>query len=268
MKLQASFIEGYLFYPQLKPISLDIFPRKDIAKDNYLEYIPLTCTLTNNIPDTSLSASFLWDMMVISMLNYQVDQFIEVVVEDMFAHDVEPVKQLVQRLCDKSVSTNGIHRSAHPELGDDHSSGTKKRPHPEDDDEEPKGSKRHLSETNNDVSNDQAAASEPSADLSEVSNTLSAFITHSYTHLHIVHASPHDLDNLLSELRAFLLAHITQIEDKTNFSSQTPPPNFLPHTSPFQNPRRSYFTWIHNTSAIHTSCPYSFAFVKCLMGSA
>ena len=215
-------MEGYLFYLQLKRISLDIFPRKDMAKDDYLEYIPLTWTLTNNIQDTSLSASFLWDMMVISMLNYQVDEFIEVVVEDMFAHDVEPVKQLVQRLCDKSVPTNGIHRSAHPELGDDHSSGKKKRPHSEDDDEEPKGSKRYLSETN-DVSNDQAAASEPSADLSEVSNTLSAFIGHSYTHQHIAHGSSHDLDNLLSELRAFLLAHITQIEDKTNFSSQNPP---------------------------------------------
>ncbi|KAL2055342.1 hypothetical protein ABVK25_004150 [Lepraria finkii] len=120
------------------------------------------------------------------MLNYQVDEFINVVVEDMFAHDVEPVKHLVQ---------------------DDHSSGTKKQLHPEDD-EEPKGSKRYLPETNNDVSNDQAAASEPSTDLSELSNTLSAYIAHSYTHRHIAHPSPHDLDNL-SELRAFLLAHIT-----------------------------------------------------------
>ena len=147
--------------------------------------------------------------------------------------------------------------------------GQKKHPHPEEDDEEPKGSKRHLSETNNDVSNDQAAASEPSADLSDASNTLSAFIAHSYTHKHIAHTSRHDLDNLLSELRALLLAHITQIEDKTNFSSQPPPkPNFLPHTSPFQNPRRSYITWIYNTSAIHTSCLYSFALFKCLVDSA
>ena len=41
-KLKTSLIENYLFLPQFKQVKLDIFPRKEMAEDKYLEYIPFT----------------------------------------------------------------------------------------------------------------------------------------------------------------------------------------------------------------------------------
>jgi len=68
-KLRASLTEGYLFLPQLKRRSREIFPRDNIAEDKYLEYIPLTWTTINNLKESHLSANILQEMMVISMLN-------------------------------------------------------------------------------------------------------------------------------------------------------------------------------------------------------
>ncbi|KAF6222397.1 hypothetical protein HO133_001483 [Letharia lupina] len=58
--MHASIIEGYLFYPQLKRGRLDMFPRTDMAKDEYLEYTPSTWTLSNNHQPSPMDARFLW----------------------------------------------------------------------------------------------------------------------------------------------------------------------------------------------------------------
>jgi len=35
----------------------------------------------------------------------------------------------------------------------------------------------------------------------------------------------------------------------------------------WSKPRTTFFNWVRTTSADHTSCPYSFVFYLCLMGS-
>lgn len=274
-QLQASLIEGYLFYPRLKSISLDVFPRRDMAKDDYLEYIPLTWTLCNNNQKTPLHANFLWDMMVISMLNYQADEYMEAVIGEKFANDLTPVKQLIHHLCEtttSSTSNNKVNTSPEEPNGDQSNGTQKKRPHSDCDELDVKPSKRTRPEAP--TPETQPAAAPPphpvtngsAPDLSSVSPPLSRFIRHILTHPHISQASAHDLATLRHELLAFLLAHITQIEDNVSFASQNPPSS--QSTAVFHTtPDRSYFTWIHTTSAIHTSCPYSFAFVACLAGS-
>ena len=262
-KLQFSSIEGYLFYPQLSRMSLDIFPRQDTAKDESLEYIPLTWTATNYRQATPLSANFLWDMMAISTLNYQADEYMEVVVREHFVDDLKPIKQPIHRLRDDTVVlTDGATISARPVLNGDRTEETKKRRHPESDGQGLKESNRLRSEVIDSISNGHVDDSQTlsdgiSNDLSEVSQILTGFITHVLNHQHILHASAH-------ELRTFLLAHITQNEDNTFFSSQAPAPASLNYNSSFQNPVRSYYSWTQNTSAVRTSCPYSFAFVACL----
>ena len=272
-KLQASLIEGYLFYPQLKRMSLDIFPRKDMAKDDYLEYIPLTWTACNNNQGTPLNANFLWDMMVVSMLNYQADEYMEAVVGDKFADNLTSVKQVIHHLCETTSTSNNETNTSEKPIGGK-INGTKKRFQSNcngDEPEEP--AKRNRPETNGTSENRSAATwqkltNRSAHDLSEVSQTLSRFINHILTHQHIARSSTHDRSTLLNELRSFLLAHITQIEDNSSFASQSPSPKSLDQTSIFHTQDRPYFTWIHTTSAIHTSCPYSFAFVACLTGSS
>ena len=274
-QLKASITEGYLFYPQLQRMSLAIFPRKDMTKDDYLEYIPLIWTASNTSRDTPLSANFLWDMMVISMLNFQVDEHMEAVVGKKMAHNLGSVKQLIYGMCEREkAGSNELHGASSLESNGDESDGTKPTPRPADCDVEQKAPNWGFRpETESNVVNDQTAVPAPSAnatslDHHEVSQPLSQFIKHVLKHPHITHASPQDRSDLFKELQAYLLAHVTQIEDNKQFSSQAPSPVALDRTSVFHDPGRSYFTWLHSTSAVHTSCPYSFALVACLTGSA
>ena len=55
------------------------------------------------------------------------------------------------------------------------------------------------------------------------------------------------------ELKTFLLAHITQMEDCANLSVD------------YQANNNTYYNWAQNTGANHTSCPYSFVFYLCLI---
>lgn len=98
-RLRASLTEGYLFLPQLKRRSREIFLKTDMAEDKYLEYIPLTWTTVNNLKQCPLSASNLHEMMVVSMLNYQVDEFMEAVVGKYYKDRLPQVGHVIRELC-------------------------------------------------------------------------------------------------------------------------------------------------------------------------
>ncbi|KAK8104682.1 aphidicolan-16beta-ol synthase [Apiospora kogelbergensis] len=77
-EIQASMVESVLFQPMLYARRLDIFPRKDMEDDaKYFDIIPFTWTSCSNRQRTFASTSFLYEMMVISFLNYQADEFLE-----------------------------------------------------------------------------------------------------------------------------------------------------------------------------------------------
>jgi len=93
-------------------------------------------------------------------------------------------------------------------------------------------------------------------------------------------SSPVRLQTRLAfDLQTFLLAHITQAEDNcrlraqsashdnegvqnggndVNAAKQNLPPQY-------QNPGRSFYSWVRSISADHTSCPFSFTFFECLL---
>ncbi|KAI1799844.1 hypothetical protein F4811DRAFT_567713 [Daldinia bambusicola] len=71
--------EAAMYYKRLKQVRLDVFPRDDMAMsaDKYLEYIPVAWTTTNAANGFALAADEMWEMMVISMLNYQADEYMD-----------------------------------------------------------------------------------------------------------------------------------------------------------------------------------------------
>lgn len=98
----------------------------------------------------------------------------------------------------------------------------------------------------------------------EVHQILRRFVEHVLCHSAVQAASNYDKMCLRQELRLFLLAHIEQIENNTHMFSQD-----SQHNSPafYQNPNRTFFDWVRNTSSNQTSCPYSCAFALCLLGN-
>ena len=229
--IHAALTEGYLFLPHLRNRRLDIFPRSGMAEDKYFEYIPFTWTVANNLERAHFRTSFLREMMIISFLNYQADEYMETVVGSFFAGRFNDARQLVEELCN-SVRTQ--------------SNGT-------------------IESQTNGTWNKTAKCADVKQHLVqqvEIYTTLGRFINHILQHPGVQRASDYDRNRVHHELRAFLLAHIDQLEDNERFSSQHIPRD---HTTPYLHCQTTFFDWIRVTSADHTSCPYSFAFATCLL---
>ena len=79
-KIKAWLIEGYLFLPDLEKMRLGVFNRGGMDEDKYFEYLPFSWTGPNGLENTNAGAQTLFDMMIISMVNYQVDEFFDGVV--------------------------------------------------------------------------------------------------------------------------------------------------------------------------------------------
>ena len=92
-----SLSESYFSLPQLRCSIPAIFPRNDEAESKYLEYIPFTWISCSNLAAQADSA-ILMDMMVISVLNYQVDQYMEAVIARDYATDFQPIRDLISTL--------------------------------------------------------------------------------------------------------------------------------------------------------------------------
>ena len=242
-KVKAAVVEGYLFLPELKRIRLNIFPRKNMCEDKYLEYIPFTWTGSNSLHDPALSNNTLRDMMVISMLNYQVDEYMEAVVGAQFQASLDDVKDIVHELCGEPKSTCPA-------------AGSIKRHYLAMNGENDAG--RNFASVYDGAINGSPAEQNP---LEEVKCVLSRFISYSLNHPKFL-ASPREIRFLLlKELEIFLLAHITHAEDNLRFAQE----KHQPQSPTVFASNRTYFDWVRTTSADHTSCPYSFIFFSCLI---
>lgn len=226
-KTRLSALEASLFVPLLQARRLDVFPRKNMEKDKYFAIIPFTWTACNNRSGAFASTSFLYEMMVISFLNYQADEFMEAVAGPAFRGNLAGLRQLIEGLFHVRTGANGHQIKAFNITG-------------------------------------------PNADVHE---PLRRFATHVLTNPSIRKASAWDQATLARELRTFLLAHVTQTEDNTRFAQDqkiTNATNSNKQHGPqeFTSARTSFFQWVRTTSADHTSCPYSFAFVAALLSAS
>ena len=241
-RVTASILEGYAFLPQLKRVKLDIFQSQITGKDEYLEYIPCTWTISNNCGSDGifLETNSLWHMMVISMLDFLVDEYMESVVAQLDENELESLGRTIRWLCDKPKA---------------HTDGTRKR---------------RYSEYGLGVPSEDLATStkdhRAGENRIEIRAVLSSYIKYILDHPRIAHASPSDQLVLRSELQKFLLAHLTQIQDNARFFRQEFPSVAL--TTPFLAPPTAYYTWAHTTAAQHISCPFSFAFYTSLLGAS
>lgn len=98
-KLQASVIEGYTFLPSFESARMDILPAQREAKNRYLSYTPCTWTMINNHKVLFVQASVLWDMMVLTMCNFQMDEYMETAAAKLDADKLGQEKNTIRMLC-------------------------------------------------------------------------------------------------------------------------------------------------------------------------
>jgi hypothetical protein len=107
--LVAALAESQAFLPFLKSTRLDIFPRsKDLKKEKYMEIIPFAWTACNALRSTPLPADILMEMMSISMLNFQADEYFELIATES---NTRALRWLVDEACGVCAKpANYMHR--------------------------------------------------------------------------------------------------------------------------------------------------------------
>lgn len=205
-ELHLSVAEGYLCLPRLKSIQFEVFPYRNNADDNYLEYIPLAWTTNNNLRGGFLAPNLLWEMMVISMLNYQADEYMEIVSAVGSVEGLQSIKATIDKVCEVencSMTVASINdyqalaKSCMTKIAHMDALAQKSKP----DSRQNSGS---YSSTN--ISNTILGSFLPASASRE--SIFHTFVTPFKTHPTVVRASSNDRSALLHEIKKFLLAQL------------------------------------------------------------
>ncbi|KAI1128184.1 Copalyl diphosphate synthase [Nemania abortiva] len=176
-ELKGSMIEAVLLKPLLLKRRLEVFQRQGMQEDKYFDLIPLFWTSPNNRARTFASASFLYEVSLLSMLTYQVDEFMEAVAAPAFQGRMSELRHLIYSvLPEESVESNGTN-----------------------------GTNGHAN------GNGIATAQQ------EVLATLKGFKKYCFENPFVKTASAVDQKILERELRTYLLAQVQQEEDSARF---------------------------------------------------
>ena len=238
-KLEVSVAQALQFVPALGRIRLDIFPRKSVGKDKYLQYIPFTWVAIGN-GSVNLSLDAQWEMMTLSMLIYQVDEFMEAYVAHELTDNLDAVRQIVHRHCLTQPDKMPMKRPREDHF-DDEGHASKVR----------NGTSIHTNGYNND-----------SSSLQEADQVLGHFVKHLRTHPKVA-KSPIWLQQwLCREIEAFLLAHLTHVSDCHSLAIQ---PSSIDEPVVFKTPHSTYFDWVRTTTADTTGGPFAFPFYICML---
>ncbi|KAI6774712.1 hypothetical protein HG530_001470 [Fusarium avenaceum] len=181
-ELRASIIESSFFVPLLQAQRVEIYPRDNIKidEDKYLTIIPFTWIGCNNRSRVFASNRWLYDLMYLSLLGYQTDEYMEAIAGPVFG--------------DVSV----LHKTIDKIIVDTRVSATR---------------------TNGTVLNGNGHHHE-SPSIRQVEDTLTRFTNSVLNHEDVLRSSSYDQHTLRQEFRTFMHAHATQIEDNSHFSKQ------------------------------------------------
>ena len=295
--IHASCIEGQLFLPMLHEIRQAAFSRTGMTKDKYIAWIPIMWTLANNVNGCNTSARLLFDMMRVSVLNFQVDEFMETVVDAQYGDDIPTMRDIIEDLF-KSIDPASVGKEppkvALSTTGTSLPSnrGSVHNPlaiatyaiQPTDEVQSENGSYVRVTQP---ASNPTPVLQpthnshdvNPSARRPSIAQPLQTFVNY-ITALASTALAPFASQiPIRMLLKAFLNAHVTQIHLNRSFSSSSsssspsskkPRPSaitstVLPISIDPSLPGPNFRAWLHDIAATHTSAPYSLALYLALL---
>ncbi|KAF2728061.1 hypothetical protein EJ04DRAFT_556991 [Polyplosphaeria fusca] len=217
-----------------------IMQRDEIGftKDKYLEYIPVIWLACNHIGGHALKDSVIKDMLLLSLLNYQIDEYMESVVSKLSPSSLSSLSTQIFHEC-------GLHQhfsNPHPTIPP------------------PKRRKLSTSSTTNDTFD--TFDTPHSEALTPILSVLRRYTSHILTHPSILLSPPWLRLSLALELHNYLLAQLSHNADNASLSASPSSP-FTPRTPA----TATYHKWVHSTGADDTSCPFSWHFFIALMSA-
>ena len=182
--VQACLVESQLFLPQLKAVQFKIFPEDRLVRDRCFEAIPLAWIAANYTGKPSVGPELMYQMMVITVLGRQIEDYMENVVGEVFAGFSPQLEVMLHDIFHNFEMEN-----------------------------------KYMS-ANNIRSKDASRSGKMDAST-DVRSILHRFIAHILDHPCVVTASYQDQLRLRAELSSFLLGRVTQISHKGNAASAT-----------------------------------------------
>ncbi|KAK2595832.1 hypothetical protein N8I77_013625 [Diaporthe amygdali] len=225
-QLRASFIEGHLFLPIVNEHRLDVFPRKNMdPDDDYIRLIPFTWTATNNRNFTFASPAWLYDMIMVSVVDYQADEFMEAVAGLTFSEDLSMLVGLIQEV----LTPYKI---------------------------EPASPVTSLIDMSSVQCPRAKLSNIASGDIEEVRTCLRRFASFFLDHPAVRNAQRDDRATAWREVHNYLVAHVRHTQDNMRLNSQEQRRWYVSRNMP-------YFHWVRSNDDI--ACPITFGFVTCLV---
>ncbi|KAI1113357.1 hypothetical protein F5Y14DRAFT_418062 [Nemania sp. NC0429] len=226
-----------------------VFPQmgKRIKKSSFI--IPLALTACSGLHNYVIDISVLHEMLILSVLNFQVDEYMERVVERHFSSSFPDIRELIQQLfIEVPQEANGGAIGSQKEGKQNEFLNQSKA-------SDPKG----PSQGERDAAKEQVS-------MEDVRTMLHRFVKHILRHPAVL-SSPKTLqDHLAWELKTFLLAHVTHAEDNQRLRAQSDSATRVAEApTQYKEPGRTFYHWVRSTSADHTSCPFAFIFFNCLL---
>lgn len=191
--IQACLVESRLFLPQVRDVRHAVFPRDSLEDDKHFESIPFAWITASNLDNRAIGAEFLFQMMILTVLSRQFEDYMQNVVGVIFTGCLFEVEDMVYSIFQELE----LH-SKDQCFCDGH------------------GSDRLSTATT----------------ISDVRSVLYRFISHILNHSYVLMASERDQAQLKSELLSFLLSRVSQLSGDSSKATATDQ-TALPYTFAF-----------------------------------
>lgn len=196
--IQASLIEGHLFLPQIRDVRYAVFPSDNLAEDQHFGYIPFMWITANSVEKRFIGAEFLYQMMILSVLNRQFEDYMENVVCEVFAGCMFEIEDIIQSIFQELE----MYSKDQCFCGDPN----------------------------------ETARSSTATTISDVRSVLYRFVSHILNHPYVLMASTNDQAQLICELQSFLLSRVSQLSDRGHAQGVQPakaPTDYTAHSYTF-----------------------------------
>ena len=181
-QIQACLVESQLFLPQLKQVRYAVFPQGYLQQDQYFETIPFTWLAASTFDRRFIGPEFLYQMMIVSYLNRQLDDYINHHIVEAFAGCLFEIEDILQDIFDDLENASFKDQC-------------------------------YCGSYDATVQRSSISTS-ATATMAEARSVLYRFVSHILNHPYILMASYHDQAHLRSELLEFLLGRIHQLGDQ------------------------------------------------------
>ena len=180
-QIQACLVESQLFLPQLNEVRYAVFPQSHLQDDQHFDIIPFTWLAASNLERRYVGPEFLYQMMIVSFLLRQLEDYLAHYIADAFAGCLFEIEDIIQEVFD-DLEQRGAKDQCHC---DDHESSAQR----------------------------SSAATSGTTSLIEARSVLYRLVNHVLNHPYVLMASYHNQGQLRDELLAFVLAQIGRLAD-------------------------------------------------------